>query len=88
MSESNQRLLILFSRQQCSLCDQAEQLVREVLSAAEMVGWQLHKADIDTRSEWLSRYATSIPVLRREDTGAELYWPFPPSRVRQLLEAR
>jgi hypothetical protein len=33
----------------------------------------------------LEQYGWSIPVLQRADTGEELKWPFPPSRLREFL---
>ena len=30
-------------------------------------------------------YGTRVPVLRREDTGAELDWPFDAAQVRGFL---
>ena len=33
----------------------------------------------------LERYGTRIPVLRREDSGAELDWPFSTDEVDRFL---
>ena len=79
----NQAELLLFSRADCHLCDQAESLVNALLIGSP---WQLTKVDIDNDPELKQRYQTSIPVLLRCDNQQALNWPFPQSRVRSLLD--
>lgn len=76
-------LLILYSRDDCHLCDVAESLVLEVIHDT---AWQLQKQNIDLDETLRERYGWSIPVLSRADTGEEINWPFPPSRVRHLIQ--
>jgi len=83
------RQLVLYSRQECHLCDQAQALIEQVLKEQMTAGsdWQLEKVDIDTDAKLTELYRYSIPVLALID-GAEitaLNWPFPPSRIRGLL---
>ena len=83
------RQLVLYSRQECHLCDQAQALIEQVLKEQLIVGsdWQLEKIDIDSNAKLIELYRYSIPVLALIN-GAEtttLNWPFPPSRVRDLL---
>lgn len=76
--------LVLYSRQECHLCDQAQALIEQVIAGSD---WQLEKVDIDSDAKLTELYRYSIPVLARID-GAEitaLNWPFPPSRIRDLL---
>lgn len=74
--------LILYSRKDCELCDKAEALFNDHV---ELGQWQLKKIDIDSSSELTERYGWSIPVLQRADSGEELKWPFPISRLRNFL---
>lgn len=78
----NAQILLLYSRQDCHLCDQAEELVRSVIQGST---WLLQKVDIDTDDALVEKYGWEIPVLARAENGEELKWPFPPSRVRALL---
>jgi hypothetical protein len=61
--------LILYSRADCHLCDQ----VSGLLDAA---GIRWRPVDIDGDAALLARYGLRIPVLRRPDTGQELFFPF------------
>lgn len=65
----------------CHLCDEAEQVLQPFVAQ----GLVVELLDIIEYSEWLERYALSIPVLRRVDTGQELHWPFDQQAVLQLL---
>ena len=60
----SQAELLLFSRADCHLCDQAEALVNALLIDSP---WQLKKVDIDNDPVLKQRYQTSIPVLLRCD---------------------
>ena len=71
--------LTLIQRDECHLCDQAwEQLVAAAVP-------DFHPLWIDGDLGLEARYGHRIPVLRREDTGAELDWPFDPAQVRAFL---
>lgn len=74
--------LTLFQRDHCHLCDQAY----EVLVEAGMPDFD--PVWIDGRGGEEARYGLRIPVLRREDTGAELDWPFDATAVRAFLDRR
>jgi hypothetical protein len=62
--------LTLIQRDQCHLCD----LAWESLAAAGVADFDPLWIDDDIGLQ--ARYGERIPVLRREDTGAELDWPF------------
>jgi Glutaredoxin-like domain (DUF836) len=71
--------LTLFRREQCSLCEHAE----EALRAAGVQGFE--RVDVGWRGSNAERYGLRVPVLRREDSGAELEWPFDAWSVRQFV---
>jgi Glutaredoxin-like domain (DUF836) len=61
--------LILYSRADCHLCDQ-------VIGLLDAAGIRWRPVDIDGDAALLARYGLRIPVLRRPDTGQELFFPF------------
>jgi hypothetical protein len=61
--------LILFTRPGCHLCEQAEALL-------EAAGLQWRPADIEGDPSLEREYGLRIPVVRRDDTGQELDFPF------------
>ncbi|WP_040640989.1 glutaredoxin family protein [Halopseudomonas pelagia] len=74
--------LTLYGTQACHLCEEASSLL--ALLAGN--GVQAREQDITNSAdsaELMARYQLRIPVLRREDTGAELDWPF---TLPQLME--
>ena len=71
--------LTLIQRDDCHLCD----LAWEQLAAAGVPDFESLWIDGDAVLE--ARYGVRIPVLRREDSGAELDWPFNAEAVRQFL---
>ena len=72
--------LVLYSRPDCHLCDEALALVTltEPLPELDIV-------DISTDGTLEARYGTRIPVIRLNRSGEELDWPFGPADIRQLL---
>jgi len=48
-------------------------------------GCELSEVDISASDELFERYGVLIPVLQREDTGAELNWPFDLAAVKGLI---
>jgi hypothetical protein len=71
--------LTLFQRDDCHLCDQAY----EVLAAAGVPDFEARWIDGDVALEL--RYGIRVPVLRRDDTGGELDWPFDVDAVRAFV---
>ncbi len=72
--------LTLYRRSDCSLCQLAETMLVE--------------AGMDFAAVWLEddaaaeqRYGWRIPVVRRDDSGAELDWPFDPVKLRGFVGA-
>ena len=62
--------LVLFQRDDCKLCDEA----LAVLAAARAPDFSSTFIDGDEALE--ARYGTRVPVLRDEESGRELEWPF------------
>ena len=73
--------LSLFQRDECPLCDQAY----DVLAAAGVADFDPVWIDGDAGLE--ASYGARVPVLRREDSAAELGWPFDADAVRRFVGA-
>lgn len=74
--------LVLYSREECHLCELAAGLVAEV--APEL---RLRTVNIDLDIKLLGRYGERVPVLYDEGSGTELGWPFDEPQLRAYLEA-
>ncbi|MFA5678623.1 MAG: glutaredoxin family protein [Pseudomonas sp.] len=64
--------LTLFGTTACHLCEECLMLTRPLAGN----GIEVQQVDIVDDPELFERYQLRIPVLRRNDTGAELDWPF------------
>lgn len=73
-------LLELMTTVGCHLCDQAVELIIEVLNGQ---CFTVELVDIAFENDLMERYATSIPVLVCVDKKKELAWPFD---ARQLSD--
>jgi hypothetical protein len=73
--------LILFQRDDCHLCD----LALEVLAQARMPDFD--SVFIDDDADLEARYGERVPVLRDQESGRELNWPFDASTVAVWLTA-
>ena len=71
--------LILYQRDDCHLCD----LALEVLARARVPAFE--SVFIDDEEGLEERYGVRVPVLRNDDTGAELDWPFDGERLQAFL---
>jgi hypothetical protein len=65
--------LILYTTEGCHLCDEAEDLLKQLESVKE---YKLQLVDISFSGELMTIYGIRIPVVRRTDNGNELGWPF------------
>jgi arsenate reductase-like glutaredoxin family protein len=70
--------LVLYGTTFCHLCEQAEAVLQAVGVEAEHI-------DIAEDDDLLEMYGVRIPVVKREDTGAELGWPFNVLTLKQFL---
>ena len=73
--------LILYQRDNCHLCD----LALDVLANARIPEFETVFIDDDEALE--VRYGLRVPVLRNEDAGIELDWPFDADALRRWLRA-
>ena len=71
--------LTLYQRDDCHLCD----LALEVLAEARAPEFESVFIDGDGALE--ERYGIRVPVLRDEDRGVELEWPFSAGEVREFI---
>lgn len=73
--------LTLYRRDRCALCD----LAASLLVARGCLPDRVCFLEDDASAE--DRYGWRIPVLQRDDTGAELDWPFDAYKLGQFLDA-
>lgn len=71
--------LSLYQRDECHLCD----LALDALAHAQVPDFESVWIDGDAVLE--ARYGARVPVLRDEDAGVELDWPFDAAAVRALV---
>jgi hypothetical protein len=71
--------LILYRREECPLCEHAG----EALRGAGVEAWD--SVDVGWEGPLEERYGTRVPVLVRDDSGAELAWPFDSGSVCQFV---
>ena len=74
--------LVLYSRPDCHLCEEAEALLA-VVAPDQAV----RTVDIEDDISLLDRYGVRVPVLRREPAGEELGWPFDANALSRFLQA-
>jgi hypothetical protein len=73
--------LTLFQRDDCPLCDEAYERL-----AVTGIG-DFEPVRIDGVAAREARDGARVPVLRREDDGCELDWPFESAALRAFLAA-
>lgn len=74
--------LALYQRDDCHLCDAALDVLAEAGAPEFDSVW------IDGAPDLEARYGARVPVLRDEDTGGELDWPFSAEAVAAFVQAR
>ena len=72
-------MLTLYTRDDCHLCDQAIALLAEARAPDFESIW------IDDNATLEARYGERIPVLRNDQTGEELDWPFDVATLTAFL---
>ena len=72
--------LSLYSTSHCHLCELAHTLVLQVSSIDKV-----KLVDISEDETLLAIYELRIPVLQRQDTKAELNWPFTSADIIEFL---
>ncbi|MEM6483744.1 MAG: glutaredoxin family protein [Pseudomonadota bacterium] len=85
MNSANRNLeLVLYSTDECHLCQQALALLEERQRVDCTVTWKT--VDISTNDALYQRYGWLIPVLRHP-CEAELRWPFDGEELAEFLKA-
>ncbi|MDX1754754.1 MAG: glutaredoxin family protein [Marinobacter sp.] len=74
--------LIFYTTAQCHLCELAENLLINTPLSQPI---PVEAVDIAQSEALVATYGTRIPVLRRNDTGAELDWPFDRDQLLDFL---
>ncbi|MEX2474412.1 glutaredoxin family protein [Marinobacter sp.] len=75
--------LLFYTTSQCHLCELAETLLVNTPMPAPI---PVDVVDIAQSEALVERYGTRIPVLRRDDTGAELDWPFTRDQLLTFMQ--
>ena len=73
-------ILVLYQRDECHLCD----LAIDVLAQARAPDFSSVFIDNDNALE--AKYGERVPVLREEESGRELDWPFDAPAVRRFIQ--
>jgi len=71
----------LFGTLGCHLCEVAEAVLMPFVEHGLLV----ELVDIGDSEAQVEQYGLRIPVLRRDDSGAELNWPFDADQVAAFL---
>lgn len=74
--------LVFYTTAQCHLCDLAEALLVNTPMPQPI---PVDAVDIAQSEALVAEYGTRIPVLRRNDTGNELDWPFDRDQLLAFL---
>ena len=69
--------LIIYSHPECELCELAAGM-----ATLAQIDWIYQ--DIGKDIKLLRRYRNCIPVIRNQETGEELFWPFGDQDIRTL----
>ncbi len=74
--------LTFYTTSQCHLCELAEALLVNTPMPEPV---PVDAVDIAQSEQLVKLYGTRIPVLRRNDTGEELDWPFTRDQLINFL---
>jgi glutaredoxin len=78
-SQIDQMGLLFYTRERCELCEKAYRLISE-----GGLSERVRVVDIEDDLELIQRYGDQVPVIRNDETGEKLTWPFTASQVREL----
>ena len=77
--QSRKKALVIYTKDECPLCDGLKDKISGILARARFTGSQiscfgLEIRDISGNSEWLSKYSMEVPVLAvRSEEGVEVW---------------
>ena len=75
-------MLKLYTTSHCHLCETTLKLVLQQCKAEQVALMEITEND-----DLMRVYGTRIPVLQRDDSLAELNWPFDEQQLRVFLSA-
>ncbi|QJD70984.1 glutaredoxin family protein [Marinobacterium sp. LSUCC0821] len=78
------RLLELMTTEGCHLCEQATPLL---VAGLDPNLFEVDLVDIAFDDQLMNLYATRIPVLVDNQSGAELDWPFDMQQLAEFVES-
>ena len=70
---------ILYSSEGCHLCEQADALIKQVITPADV-----SIIDIVSDDSLVELYGMHIPVFENTHSGEKLYWPFSVSDIEKM----
>ncbi len=73
--------LLLYTTSGCHLCEEAEQLLEQLLAPD---WWQLQPVEIADSAALMAQFGTRVPVLGHG--GRTLDWPFTQGQVIEFLQ--
>lgn len=74
--------LYVYTTLGCHLCEEAAVLLEMIPCVRQ---WQLCYQEIADDPQLMDLYGIRIPVLKRDDSKAELNWPFEAADVQRFL---
>ena len=77
--------VLFYTTEHCHLCELAEALLVQTPIDPPI---PVDVVDIAQSEDLVTRYGTRIPVLRRDDTGQELDWPFTQGELLAFLDRK
>ncbi len=80
-SAGSEPKLLLYTTVGCHLCEQAEAILCNELS-----GFKLQLIDIAESETLVAHYGMRIPVIKIDNSDAELGWPFDALAVADFLD--
>lgn len=75
-------ILHFFTGPHCELCDIADEILSQSQYYASL---DIQKHNIRENTQHYHLYAVRIPVIKRDDTQAELGWPFTLQELEHFL---
>ncbi len=75
--------ITLYSTVNCHLCEEALALCQTYIQQGLV---RIQSIDMVDDDELYKNYAIRIPVLKREDSGNEMGWPFDENRLEKFLD--
>jgi len=78
-------LFHLYSSEGCHLCEQAVELISNVIPDHQIRVVDIIDTNIEGEQNLVELYGVHIPVLERLSDNRKLFWPFEQSQVVELI---